>query len=272
MTEPFIGEIRMFGFNFAPRGWAMCNGQLLRYQPEHRAVLAARHHLRRQRDLELPAAQPAGARAHAPGIERVQQLRRRRDVGGAETATLLTSNLPSHSHLVQGGTDGTTKNPIGEYPGFSAGGSAYTGTPAGTMNAAMVEPTGSNLPFGIMQPYLVVNFCIALLGVFPSRTDAPGHACNRGGPRSSSTPRADPNQEAGHEHRRVQLRTSRIRRRRRGCQRGRGPRHGVRSGAAGAGHRPPRGPDRRQEGGSKGGKTPPVEHYLEVTMEQTFIS
>ncbi len=168
MTEPFIGEIRMFGFNFAPRGWAMCDGQLLSISQNTAlfSLLGTTYGGNGTSNFQLPNLQGRvpmhlGSNGFTNYVEG--------EVGGAETATLLTSNLPSHSHLVQGGTDGTTKNPIGEYPGFSAGGSAYTGTPAGTMNAAMVEPTGGNLPFGIVQPYLVINFCIALLGVFPSR-------------------------------------------------------------------------------------------------------
>ncbi len=169
MAEPFLGEIMLVGFNFAPKGWAFCNGQIM---PINQAtalfsLLGTQYGGNGQTTFALPDLR-GRVPIHfgqGPGLSSYNIGQ----VGGAETSTLLTGNLPAHNHALQAGTNATTKNPTNGYPGFTAGGSSYTDTPTGTMNPAVVGPTGGGQPFNNIQPYLVLNWIIALEGIFPSR-------------------------------------------------------------------------------------------------------
>jgi len=169
VSEPFIGEIRMFGFNFAPNGWAMCNGQLLAISQNTAlfSLLGTYYGGNGTSNFALPdfrgrvplhQGQGSGLSSYVIG-----------EVAGTETVTLSTAQLPSHTHGVQAGTDATTKDPTGSFPGFASGGAAYTGTGGAAMAPAMVGSTGSGQPVPNIQPLLVVTFCIALFGIFPSR-------------------------------------------------------------------------------------------------------
>jgi microcystin-dependent protein len=174
--DPFLGEIRMTGFNFAPIGWALCNGQLLAVA-QYSALfdlLGTAYGGNGVNTFALPnlqsrvpihQGQGAGLSAYVTGQE-----------AGAERVTLSAQNLPAHSHtLVAQSTIPATENPNGA---FLAAGSrsnpnliytASTGSNV-TMNPQAIQPTGASQPVGILPPYLCINFIIALEGIFPSRS------------------------------------------------------------------------------------------------------
>jgi microcystin-dependent protein len=166
-VEPFIGEIKLVPFNFAPRGWAMCAGQLLPIN-QNQALFAligtfyggdgrttfALPDLRGR--VALGAGQlPAGS-DYPLGV-----------TGGAETVALKTRELPGHAHAVHASSAaGTTKNPTTAYP---AAGGAYAADKNVRMKAAMIGRTGGGEGHENRQPYLSLNYIIALQGIFPAR-------------------------------------------------------------------------------------------------------
>lgn len=168
--EPFIGQIQAFGFNFAPRGWAFCNGQLLAisqntalfsllgttYGGDGRTTFALPD-LRGRTGLQFGS---------GPGLSNITLGER----GGAENHTLTTPQLPSHNHIVAPGgkEEGNSDDPTGAYVAGD-GTTAFGSTSDITMGASQSGNTGGNQPFGIRDPYLGINFCIALVGIFPSR-------------------------------------------------------------------------------------------------------
>lgn len=175
--DPLLGEIRMFGGNFAPRGWALCNGQLLSIAQNTAlfSILGITYGGNGQTTFALPNLQgripmhwgsTPGLSPHTLG-----------EAAGTETVTLLTTQMPMHNHLLgasnaTGGTDDPTGNVMGK-PLDSTGNPAYeyvTGSaPNVQMNVQSIQPAGGSQPHANMQPYLCVTFIIALEGVFPSR-------------------------------------------------------------------------------------------------------
>jgi microcystin-dependent protein len=176
MADPFIAEIRVFPFNFAPKGWAMCNGQLLPLSQNTAlfSLLGTTYGGDGKSTFALPDLQ-GSAPVHS-GIGAGQGLTDRFDgeSGGSETVTLLESEIPAHTHVLQGSlgeadlTAPGPQNVIAE----STGGFAYKGAPTGTpvpLAAQALSPAGASFPHNNMMPYLKLNFCIALQGVFPQR-------------------------------------------------------------------------------------------------------
>ncbi|MEO8128276.1 MAG: tail fiber protein [Bryobacteraceae bacterium] len=170
--EPFIGLISMFGGNFAPRGWALCNGQLMSISQNSAlfSILGTTYGGDGQTTFGLPNLQGRVA-VHAgqsPGTSSYQLGQ----VGGTENVSLLAGNLPAHTHMVSGSQTPTSSDPAGLVPANeNVSRTALYGAPDGTlMSPAMNSMVGGNLPFGIVQPYECVNFIIALEGVFPSRS------------------------------------------------------------------------------------------------------
>lgn len=170
MANPFLGEIRMFGFNFAPQGWALCNGQLLPISQNTAlySLLGTSYGGNGTSNFALPNLQSrvavhqgegAGLSSYPIGQE-----------GGTETTTLLESQLPAHSHLVKVDNGaGSLERPAGHVLARSST-NLYAPTSDGlTLKPDAVTSTGSNKPFNNVQPYLVLNFCIVLVGIFPSR-------------------------------------------------------------------------------------------------------
>ncbi len=170
MAEPFIGEIRMVGFNFAPAGWAFCNGQLL-FISENDALFAligTTYGGDGVQTFALPNLQSripvhqgtlAGA-GFVPG-----------QTGGAEQVTLSTAQIPGHSHSAQcnSGATQTTTSPAGAvWLNYDQNQYTDKATPA-TMNGAAVGNSGGSQPHDNLMPYLTVNFVIALVGVYPSQ-------------------------------------------------------------------------------------------------------
>jgi microcystin-dependent protein len=171
MPDPFIGEIRMFGFGFVPQGWAACDGQLLPIAQNAAlfSLLGTTYGGDGQTTFALPdlrsrvpvcQGQGPGLSPYAPG-----------QAGGTETVTLAAAQMPGHSHPVEASTSPAgSGQPAGRTLARSAG-HTYTARP-GTrtaMNAAMLGQTGGSQPHGNIQPYLAVTYCIATEGIFPSR-------------------------------------------------------------------------------------------------------
>ena len=169
MSDPFVAEIRMFGFNFAPTGWAQCNGQLMPISQNTAlfALLGTYYGGDGKSTFALPNLQ-GGVPVHSGQGQGLSEYFLGQQ-GGAEFVTLLESEMPVHSHTY-GVTEevGASNNPGNNAPGA---GSAIYATPAnmGQMAPQTLSPAGGSLPHNNMMPYLVVNFCIAMQGVFPPR-------------------------------------------------------------------------------------------------------
>jgi microcystin-dependent protein len=173
MSEPFLGEIRMFGGNFAPRGWALCNGQILPIAQNTAlfSLLGTTYGGNGQTTFALPNLQ-GRVPIHfgqGPGLSPYTLGQS----SGSENVTLLTSQLPAHNHTINATQSATTNDPSGAVPANEAASRTmiYGGAPDGTvMNPSMCGTTGGNQPVPILQPYLCVNFIIALEGIYPSRS------------------------------------------------------------------------------------------------------
>jgi microcystin-dependent protein len=167
MSEPFIGQLLLVGFNFAPRGYAMCNGQLLAINTNTAlfSLLGTQYGGNGTTTFGLPDLRGRVSlhQGNGPGLTtRVQG-----EVAGVESVNLTTNQLPSHSHpLLANAGLGSTAKPAGA---VASQGGSYSPTSDGTRLADSVT-TGANQPVSILQPYLVLNWVIALQGIFPSRS------------------------------------------------------------------------------------------------------
>jgi microcystin-dependent protein len=170
MADPFIGEIRMFGFNFNPRGWAFCAGQLLPISQNTAlfSLIGTYYGGNGQTTFGLPdlRGRVGISMGQGPGLPNYNIGQ----AGGTETVTLTQNQMPQHSHpMAANNGSGTASRPSGGVLANS-GASQYAAAPDGTiMNPASIGLSGGNQPFSIIQPYLTINFCIALSGIFPSR-------------------------------------------------------------------------------------------------------
>lgn len=175
MADPFVAEIRIFPFNFAPRGWAFCDGQILPLAQNTAlfSLLGTTYGGNGQSNFAIPNLQ--GRAPMHPGQGPGLSLHDLGELGGSETVTLVESEMPSHAHTVQG--KGTPPPATGSTPGptfalgRSNGGTAYT-APAnlGAMSPSTIAVAGGSQPHNNLQPYLTLSFCIALQGVFPPRS------------------------------------------------------------------------------------------------------
>ena len=176
MADPFVAEIRIFPFNFAPRGWAFCNGQILPISQNTAlfSLLGTTYGGNGQSTFALPDMQ-GNAPMH-PGQGPGLSLHDLGEMSGSETVTLLDSEMPAHSHFVrasnqQGDVQQPTATtslarPVGALP-YVLGSPV---PPLVTMAFQSLTPAGSSLPHNNMMPFLTLNFNIALQGVFPPRT------------------------------------------------------------------------------------------------------
>ena len=173
MADPFVAEIRIFPFNFAPKGWAVCNGQILPISQNTAlfSLLGTTYGGDGKSNFALPNLQ-GNVPMHAgqgPGLS----LHELGETGGTETVTLLASEMPGHTHVLGAQTTrvGAVASPAGATLGHPATGNLYV---AGSPTLVATSPTaiarsGGGQPHNNMQPYLTLNFCIALQGVFPAR-------------------------------------------------------------------------------------------------------
>jgi len=174
MTEPFIGEIQLFGFNFAPRGWALCNGATLPIQQYTAlfSLLGTQYGGNGQTTFQLPnlVSRSACNQGQAPGLSQ-------RTIGetfGEQTVQLQTTEMPMHQHGItlyaQGDASKRAGSPVAGNAVSNPGASApfVASGPAATFAPNVIGVSGSSLPHENRQPFLAVNFCIALEGVFPS--------------------------------------------------------------------------------------------------------
>ncbi len=175
MSQPFLGEIRIFGFNFAPQGWAMCQGQILPIAQNTAlfALLGTTYGGNGTSTFALPNFQ--GRVPVNQGQGAGLSLYNLGQSGGARTVTLNTNQMPAHSHGVQclagGGNSNTPiNNGFAEVTAGRGMVNLYAATSDGTtMNAAALSSVGGGGAHNNMAPYLGVNFCIALQGIVPAR-------------------------------------------------------------------------------------------------------
>ncbi len=170
--DPFVAEIRMFPFNFAPKGWAWCDGQLLPLSQNTAlfSLLGTTYGGNGKSNFALPDLQ--GRAPMHPGQGPGLSLHDLGETGGSETVTLLESEIPAHSHALQATIGLSDSNSAaGNNLARSSRGRAYNTQTNGfvTMNPQSLAPAGGDQPHNNMMPYLTVYFNIALQGVFPPR-------------------------------------------------------------------------------------------------------
>lgn len=171
MTEPFVGQISMVGFNFAPQGWAQCNGQILPIQQNTAlfSLLGVWFGGNGTTNFSLPNLQSCVPMGQGNG-NGLQQ----RNIGepvGVESVTLLTSEMPAHTHaVVAQNLRADRANANGSELAASAD-VIYANTPPTALLApTTLVPNGGGQPHSNMQPFLTINFIIALVGVYPARS------------------------------------------------------------------------------------------------------
>jgi microcystin-dependent protein len=172
MADPFVAEIRIFPFNFAPKGWAWCDGQLLPLSQNTAlfSLLGTTYGGNGKSNLALPDLQ--GRASMHPGQGPGLSLHDLGETGGSETVSLLESEIPAHGHSMSASTQiGLENIPTGQ--NVASGDGINLFAPAGSLTPMadqMLAPAGGDQPHNNMMPYLTFYFCIALQGVFPPRT------------------------------------------------------------------------------------------------------
>lgn len=175
MADPFVAEIRMFPFNFAPKGWAFCDGQLLPLSQNTAlfSLLGTTYGGDGKSTFALPDLQGSSPLhpGQGPGLSSYDLGQQ----GGSQFVTLLVSEIPVHTHSIMASGNPPPANAGTPDPSValarSSGATVYLQAPAnmGAMAPQALAPAGGSLPHNNMMPYLTVNFCIALQGVFPAR-------------------------------------------------------------------------------------------------------
>jgi microcystin-dependent protein len=170
MSEPFLAEVRMVGFNFAPRGWGFCDGQILPINQNQSlySLLGTTYGGDGRTSFALPDLRgrtPIHVGRSDGGTHHVEGQK-----SGEETHTLSVNEMPQHRHYVQADSaSGTTRSPAGHVLGGFPGGYADYSSNSVTLRSGTLTNVGGSQAHENMQPYLAVNFCIALQGLFPSR-------------------------------------------------------------------------------------------------------
>jgi microcystin-dependent protein len=179
MSDQFVAEIRIFPFNFPPTGWAFCNGQLMPISQNTAlfSLLGTTYGGDGKSTFALPNMQDNAPMQ--PGQGQGLSLRDLGEMSGVESITLLLAEIPLHTHALSGSDlDATVAPPAGQLPakgfyddGITVGAvGAYSAqNPNTDMAFQALNLAGGNLPHNNMQPYLTLNFCIALQGIFPQR-------------------------------------------------------------------------------------------------------
>jgi microcystin-dependent protein len=174
MADPFVAEIRIFPFNFAPKGWAWCDGQLMPLSQNTAlfSLLGTTYGGNGKSNFALPDLQ--GRAPMHPRQGSGLSLHDLGETGGSETVTLLESEMPAHAHVVNAQNSFANSNdPAGLVLARPFGGGNLYKIPGGaalsTMAPQAISPAGGDQPHNNLQPYLTFYFCIALQGVFPPR-------------------------------------------------------------------------------------------------------
>ena len=172
MSSPYIGEIRMFGGNFPPSGWAFCNGQLLPISENDAlfTLIGTTYGGDGQSTFALPDLR-GRAPIHmgtGPGLGTYSIG----EQAGVESVTLTTQQIPTHTHAWMASTGGGTSNtPVNNVIGTPPQMKPYRlGTPGDAMSGATIQPAGGQQPHENLQPYLTISFIISLFGVFPTQS------------------------------------------------------------------------------------------------------
>lgn len=169
MANPFVGEIRMFGGNFAPRGWLMCDGTLLPISEYDVlfTLIGTTYGGDGQSNFALPDLR-SRVPIHQGNSYAMGQA------GGLETVTLTTQQLPTHTHAFQAAASpvqGNDPTPTGRVPGENTVGKMYhTAAPSAPMSPKAVNSVGGSQAHDNVQPFLCINFIIATEGIFPSQS------------------------------------------------------------------------------------------------------
>ncbi|MBV9705240.1 MAG: phage tail protein [Methylobacteriaceae bacterium] len=182
MANPFLAEIRIFPFNFPPKGWAFCDGQLMSISQNTAlfSLLGTTYGGDGRSNFALPNLQGSvplhvGGGGQGPGLS-IYDLG---ETGGVETVALLQSEMPVHSHFLDAqaiaATTASPANAVFATPGYVSGSSrgvaqVYTTAAPNTQLLGAMSVAGASLPHNNLMPYLTLNFCIALQGVFPPRS------------------------------------------------------------------------------------------------------
>ncbi len=180
MSTPYVSEIQIFAFNFAPRGWQLCNGQLLAISQNQAlfSLLGTTYGGNGITTFALPDLRSRMPKHFGQGAGLGDYVHGQ--ASGSENVTLLAIQIPSHTHTATTtaampcqSKAGDNDSPVGIFPAahesaniYSTANNANFGAPT---VSTVVSPTGGNLPHSNMPPYLVLNFCIATQGIFPSR-------------------------------------------------------------------------------------------------------
>lgn len=166
MAEPFLAQIQIFGFGFAPRGWATCSGQILPIAQNQAlfSILGTTYGGNGVTTFGLPDLRSRTPMhwGQGPGLSN----RVLGQVGGVESVTLNTNQIPNHTHSVTANTAAPT---VGTPAGNLWAQGKYSTTGGSLMAAGAIGNSGSSQPHPNLSPYLTLNICIALVGVFPSR-------------------------------------------------------------------------------------------------------
>jgi len=165
MSEPYVGEIRLFGFGTVPRGWARCDGQVLQINTNQvlYSILGATYGGNGTSTFALPDLR-GRVPVHVSSSIKLGQK------DGEETHVLTTNEMPAHTHVVNGSSESATlKVATGSVWGASTN-NIYSVNQLNTnMSAQALSTSGNSQPHQNMQPYSVANYCIALVGIYPSR-------------------------------------------------------------------------------------------------------
>jgi microcystin-dependent protein len=162
VSEPFLGEIKIISWNFPPKGWTFCNGQLLPINQNQAlfSILGTTYGGDGRVNFALPNLQGRSPIHVGNGIVLGEQ-------GGETSHTLNISELPAHNHVPVGSS--TAANSTAALNNLWANVTLYNASPTTAMSPQCILPTGGNQPHENMSPYLVLNFIIALQGIFPSQ-------------------------------------------------------------------------------------------------------
>lgn len=166
MSQPFVGEIRMFAGNFAPVGWAFCNGALIPISENETLfnLIGTTYGGDGQNTFALPNLQSRVPIHVGPGFALGQ-------AAGTESVTLTVSQIPAHSHVPQGSSaTGDQTSPAGAVWANSTSNLFVPAPPAIGMDPAAIGSAGGSQPHDNMIPFLVINFIISLFGIFPSQS------------------------------------------------------------------------------------------------------